>query len=97
MITLKEQPGAHPTLRFLVGEKRVRPVQIAVFEDATSQKVVAHKQSLADKVTVFHVLGFGRTAERAKAMAAAKVGPDFFYLPDMGSCARFGEGNQVAA
>ena len=98
MITLKEQTwAAVPGLRFLVGERRVRPVQIAVFEDAKSQKVVAHKDSIADKATVFHVLGFGITAQQAKAMAAEKVGPDFFCAPDMGCNARFGEGNQVAA
>ena len=97
MITLKEQPGAHPILRFVFGEKRVRPVQIAVFEDETSQKVVAHKDSIAQQTTVFHVLGFGRTMPQARAMAAEKVGADFFYVPDMGCSARLGEENSVVA
>jgi len=96
MITLKEHPGANPILRFLVGEKRIRPVQIAVFEDATSQKVVAHHDSM-DKTTVWHVLGFGRTSSDAIAMAKAKVGPDFFCVPDMGCSPRFEQENQVAA
>jgi len=95
MITLREQPGAAvPVLRFLVGEKRVRATRVAVFADETSQAVVAHKDSLTQKETVWHVLGFGKTASKAKAMAEATVGADFF----MPKCnARFGEGNQVAA
>lgn len=98
MITLKEQAhAAYPQLRFLVGEKRVRPTQIPVFEDGTSQKVIWHKESLTEQVTVWHVLGFGRTADKARAMARETVGPDFFMPEPMGCVARFETENQVTA
>ncbi len=97
MMTLREQPGAAVTaLRFVVGEKRLRPVEIPVFECDSSQKVVAHKVSLTDKVTVWHVRGFGRTAMAAKQMAGL-TNLDFFMPEHMGSNARFGVENQVAA
>jgi hypothetical protein len=102
MITLKEQPWASiPQLRFLVGEKRRRAEQVAEFEGALAgidtHKVVRHVACDSRTVEVFHVFGFGRTADAAKAMAAAVVGPDFFCADNMGCSTRFRPENTVAA
>jgi len=97
MITIRQQPNASiPFLRFLVGEKRVRAQQIPVFVGATN-KAIGERESLMEQTTVWHVLGFGITAEHAKAMAKKAVGPDFFCVEDMGSSLRFEPENQVAA
>lgn len=97
MITIKEQPwAAIPLLRFLVGEKRARAEQIAVFQGATNQ-VIGHHESKFVRVTVWHVLGFGRTQAEALAMARQTVGADFFCADRLGCVPRFDPGNQVAA
>lgn len=97
MITLKEQPHADiPQLRFLAVEKRTRARQLAEFDGAT-HKVIGHHDSLTEKVTVEHVLGFGRTAHKAKAMAESAGHIVFFCADNMGCSTRFEPGNQVAA
>lgn len=96
ILTLKEQSGTNPLLRFLIGEKRERAAQLPVYVDL-SHKVAGHKDCPVEKAAVFHVLGFGQTRERAEAMAREKVGPDFFCIPDMGCSARFEAESRVAA
>ena len=103
MITIKEQPDAAVEfLRFLVGYRHKRAAMEPVFyvdsEGRETEQAIGQRVCESEQVTVFHVLGFGSTKDRAVAMAkASPSAASFFWPEEMGCSARSEEENPVVA
>ena len=67
---VRDYPKARfPFLRFQIGRMATRPEQVVVWDSTERRRVVGYKPGPIN-VSVFHLLGFGSTLEKAERMVA---------------------------
>lgn len=70
LMTIERPQAEHEFLRFQVGTWEERPVTEPIYR---GKVVVGHRVNRKETVPIFHLLGFGHSAAKAKAMAAEAV------------------------